>query len=794
MLTMPSIRKCVITLLGLFLLLGVSFTWPARIGSAMSTCATPYTTSTSAGPCNNCQGNSTGIASGDLNGDTLPDLVIAWQGATVGPTGFQDGNISVHLDNGPATYNNVATFLPPNSINPMDLELADFNNDGKLDLAVVYLRGGGVTVQFGDGAGNFGAATHYNAGSFPFSIATGDLNNDGRPDIVVANLSSSNISVLINNGTGSFGSPTNITVGASPRHVQIGDLNNDGNKDVVVTSDNKISVLLGNGTGGFGPVNFYTVGVGPLRLLIYDLNNDGNADVVTSNVNANTISVLLGNGTGAFGAATNYATGTAPRGITQGDFNGDGLIDIAVGVNNAINVFLATAPGVFAAPTSHGPTGAGDILAADVNQDGGLDLVIPGPWVLLNSCIAPDLMLMKSHSGTFHTGTNASYTLTVKNSGGAAIGGTTTVSDVLPTGLSYVSASGTNWSCSAVGQTVTCTTNDIIPSGSSTTITLTVLPSCLATPGVTNTASVSNPNDPQPGNNSASDPTVVVGIVPANFDGDLMTDIGVWQPDTGNWVIRQSADRQFRIQFDWGRGSLGDKPVPGDYDGDGKTDIAIFRPSEGNWYIILSSTNAIRLNNWGGAGDIPVPRDYDGDSKTDIAVFRPSEGNWYIIRSSNNTVLFRGWGLSGDKPVPADYDGDCLDDIAVFRPSEGNWYIIQSATNTARLQNWGGPGDQPVQGDYDGDHKTDIAIYRFSEGNWYIIQSGTNTVRRQNWGANADLPVPGDYDGDGKIDLAIWRPSETAWYITSSGGCCGGFIINLGRPGDVLLPTTYIPQ
>ncbi len=117
----------------------------------------------------------------------------------------------------------------------------------------------------------------------------------------------------------------------------------------------------------------------------------------------------------------------------------------------------------------------------------------------------PVLSVAKSHTGSFVAGANASYTLVVTNNSLSAIAGTTTVTDTLPSGLAYVSATGTGWSCSAAGQVVTCTNGGgVAASASLPAITLTVAVAGSAGASIDNQAQVANPNvnagAPQAGN------------------------------------------------------------------------------------------------------------------------------------------------------------------------------------------------------------------------------------------------------------------------------------------------------
>ena len=108
--------------------------------------------------------------------------------------------------------------------------------------------------------------------------------------------------------------------------------------------------------------------------------------------------------------------------------------------------------------------------------------------------LQPDaLSVAKSHSGDFIAGTNGVYTLLVGNTGSGTVSGTTTVKDTLATGLTYVSGTGTNWTCGAAGQVVTCTSTASIPGNSSMApITLTVAVAGNMGTSVDNKASVGN--------------------------------------------------------------------------------------------------------------------------------------------------------------------------------------------------------------------------------------------------------------------------------------------------------------
>ena len=158
---------------------------------------------------------------------------------------------------------------------------------------------------------------------------------------------------------------------------------------------------------------------------------------------------------------------------------------------------------------------------------------------------AADLQIVKSHSGDFRVGTERTYELRVKNVGPLPTSGTNTVTDVLPAGLTYVSADGPGWSCGASGQTVTCTrTNPIAGGGPASVIQLVVDVGGTAYPGVTNTATISNSSDRNPANDSSSDPTTVT-----------TADLAIAKTHQGQ--LRAGGSAEYLIEVD----NVGDAPT-----------------------------------------------------------------------------------------------------------------------------------------------------------------------------------------------------------------------------------------
>lgn len=136
----------------------------------------------------------------------------------------------------------------------------------------------------------------------------------------------------------------------------------------------------------------------------------------------------------------------------------------------------------------------------------------------------PDLGIAKVRVGQLVQNAIGTYTITIANFGAATVG-PITVSDTLPAQLTYVSASGTDWSCSNAGQAVTCTRTTSLANGTFSVITLQVRPNTAGV--VTNTATVSTAGETNTSNNTSSDTSTVDSSTGLTVDPNFSTAVAV---------------------------------------------------------------------------------------------------------------------------------------------------------------------------------------------------------------------------------------------------------------------------
>jgi hypothetical protein len=303
---------------------------------------------------------SEGIVAADFNGDGKLDLAVGSQCDTVASPCPTVGVVSIFLSNGDGTFQPAVTY-PALGGGTSFLAAADFNADGKMDLVAVdgchdASCDGAVSVFYGNGDGTLQTSVDY--------------------------------------GTGTYGAES----------VAVGDLNHDGRPDFVVLSgaglvgghlscSSVFTTFLNNGDGtfsGFNQVNNGVCGETYYQMAMADFNRDGNLDMAFSGVDPSSaesiMRIWLGDGSGTFASAGAFGVANhGPYSITTGDYNRDGIADLAF-INStadptgmtpgAVYVWIGDGAGGFTYVASYVlDISVAQVTTADVNQDGNPDLI-----------------------------------------------------------------------------------------------------------------------------------------------------------------------------------------------------------------------------------------------------------------------------------------------------------------------------------------------------------------------------------------------------------------------------------
>lgn len=288
--------------------------------------------------------NPNALVVADFNGDDLDDFVMGWESSI-------NSQLKVFVSNGDGTFTPHATGLSiPDVQNTREIVVADFNHDGKLDVATAGVPG--VTIATGNGTGALIYRADYtfstmSTGGSGMALAMADFNHDNNIDLVGADLNTGVIP-LIGNGDGTFVKKPAMAVGGAPwvNAVMAGDFDGDGNADIIAgifdgTIDFRpLKLFSGNGDGTFDAAVDRGSLQGVLKAKSIDIDNDGDLDAIIT-ANSPNFTVMLNDGAGNF-TSTPFTPGGLPYAHITADVDHDGGPDVLVTdfANGKVNTLL----------------------------------------------------------------------------------------------------------------------------------------------------------------------------------------------------------------------------------------------------------------------------------------------------------------------------------------------------------------------------------------------------------------------------------------------------------------------
>jgi hypothetical protein len=730
------------------------------------------------------------VAVGDL-GNGSPDIAV----------GNSNGsNISVLVNKGDGTFNAAVNY--PVHAAPFGLAIADINKDGKNDVIVGATTGSfaDIDLLLGNGDGTLQSANA--VGSLPpylHEIVVADFNNDGNLD-VAANTFNVNgyVSVALGNGDGTFQSAVSI---ASPLSYAMatGDLNGDGKIDIVLEdytnnisdpSYNKFSIYRGQGDGTFTHVADYmtssaTYNIAPEGIAIGDLNGDGHPDIVQVNQNSGTAQVFLNSTCSVY-----HFNVTVPPAATAGaQFNAtisisDGFGTINTGYAGTVH-FTSTDPAAVLPADSTLTNGTGTF---PVTLKTAGNRTITATDTVNNSITGSATVAVNPAAGaTFSVSTPA------RRTPGSAFDIGVQVYDAFQNtatgyrGTVHFTSSDPRASLPAdytfsggdAGRHVFRNAASLLTQGMQTiTATDTVSNSITGTHniliGPEAACFSAAPSSPYTADQNP------YAIAAGDFRHNGKKDIAVVNFNSSDVsVFLSNGDGTFQSAAPY---TVGKTPVAigvGDFNGDGKLDIVTVNLTDTNLSVLLGNgdgtfqaaknTSLAALSNPRGL----AVGDFNGDGKLDVAV--SFSGSFYqsvrIMGGNGDGTFSSGWSTPvGGFPefvIAGDFNGDGALDFAVADNSSN---IITVALNSGsgsfpndashiHVYTVGNAPSSIAVGDFNDDGKADLAVANFNDNTVSVLRGNGNGTFQSavNYpvGVNPTSVIAADFDGDGHPDLAV---------------------------------------
>jgi hypothetical protein len=280
----------------------------------------------------------TAVEIADIDGDGRPDIATANSGS---------GSLTVFFQKPDGTFSTLPDVTLSGLSTPAALVVADLNGDGALDLACADSGGNSVRVFLQTAPRVFASPGLALGGpgstAAPIALVAADFNGDGRLDIACANQGGNTIACFLQTATGGFPATPSFTLGSaavtpSPCALAVGDIDTDGYLDIAVASRtaNKVLLFRQTGPGVFNPVPVATITHAsmqqPTSIVLADFDHDGALDVFVGAATSQNLCLFRQLRPWIFATAPDLVGGPsttgAPLGVRAIDFDGDGDCDL----------------------------------------------------------------------------------------------------------------------------------------------------------------------------------------------------------------------------------------------------------------------------------------------------------------------------------------------------------------------------------------------------------------------------------------------------------------------------------
>jgi outer membrane protein OmpA-like peptidoglycan-associated protein len=307
------------------------------------------------------------VATGDMNRDGKPDII----------TGSKlDGKINVHFNDGGGGFEQMKSY--PAQKHNRAICAFDANEDGWTDIASVTMLGK-LCILLNDQKGGLGPARVFQVGTMAHDINAADLNGDGHLDLAIAVVSLNALKVHYGDGKGNFREMISLPTGRAPRSVEVGDIDQDGDPDLVAgCDDGRVYIHLNEGNKTFRKQKGIRSGLANWGLGLADFNGDGLLDIASASYHEKLLCIHLNQGNLLFEREQCVIGGDHNFDLTIGDFDLDGDPDVVTcsTLDKSIGFHLNDGTGVMG---ERNELGSGDwnasIAQADFDGDGDLDVV-----------------------------------------------------------------------------------------------------------------------------------------------------------------------------------------------------------------------------------------------------------------------------------------------------------------------------------------------------------------------------------------------------------------------------------